>query len=402
MARSPSACACSEKAQLEDGAADAGHARSAPPPRRCAWSVPTGRRSAAARWPNAAPELRGRRGTDRAGVPSPCSSPSSRIDSSSSPTKAVPRSKDSVTMVTRQPSFSSPTRLATGMRTSSRKSSANSVGPGDGAQRPDLDARRVHGHDQPGDPPVAAPRPVRTSSSQKSATSACDVQIFEPVTTYSSPSRTARVRSDGQVASGVGLAEALAPDLVAAQDRRQVALALLGCALGDDGRPGVEEADEVHPDVGRAGPLALLLEDQLFDRRGAPAATLVRPVDPGIARRRRAALPGACRRPGGPASRRRRRRRHGVAAWSPARRAARRGRPSSARCSEGPCVRWSEAGPARSRRTTRDPEPQAVRSRPKSLMALPRTILRLCSSVRPAICSSAISRVRGQVESECG
>ena len=46
-----------------------------------------------------------------------------------SPTKAVPRSKLSVTMVTRQPSFSSPTRLATGTRTSSRNSSANSVDP---------------------------------------------------------------------------------------------------------------------------------------------------------------------------------------------------------------------------------------------------------------------------------
>ncbi len=32
-------------------------------------------------------------------------------------------------MVTRQPSFSSPTRLATGTRTSSRNSSANSVEP---------------------------------------------------------------------------------------------------------------------------------------------------------------------------------------------------------------------------------------------------------------------------------
>ena len=51
------------------------------------------------------------------------------MHSSSSPTKAVPRSKDSVTMVTRQPSFSSPTRLATGTRTSFRNSSANSVVP---------------------------------------------------------------------------------------------------------------------------------------------------------------------------------------------------------------------------------------------------------------------------------
>ena len=51
------------------------------------------------------------------------------MHSSSSPTNAVPRSKESVTMVTRHPSFSSPTRLATGMRTSFKKSSANSVVP---------------------------------------------------------------------------------------------------------------------------------------------------------------------------------------------------------------------------------------------------------------------------------
>ena len=29
---------------------------------------------------------------------------------------------------------------------------------------------------------------------------------------------------------------------------------------------GVEQPDEVHPDVGRAGPFALLFEDQLLDR----------------------------------------------------------------------------------------------------------------------------------------
>ncbi len=54
---------------------------------------------------------------------------SSSIDWSSSPTKAVPRSKLNVVIVTRQPAFSSPTRLATGTRTSSRKSSANSSEP---------------------------------------------------------------------------------------------------------------------------------------------------------------------------------------------------------------------------------------------------------------------------------
>lgn len=39
---------------------------------------------------------------------------------------------------------------------------------------------------------------VRTSSSHQSATSACEVQIFCPVTTYASPSRTALVRSEAR------------------------------------------------------------------------------------------------------------------------------------------------------------------------------------------------------------
>jgi hypothetical protein len=44
-------------------------------------------------------------------------------------TKAVPRSNEKVTMATRQPSSSGPTRLATGTRTSSRNTSLNSVEP---------------------------------------------------------------------------------------------------------------------------------------------------------------------------------------------------------------------------------------------------------------------------------
>ena len=41
----------------------------------------------------------------------------------------MPRSKLSVTMATRQPSFSSPTRFATGTRTSSKNTSQNSAVP---------------------------------------------------------------------------------------------------------------------------------------------------------------------------------------------------------------------------------------------------------------------------------
>ena len=60
----------------------------------------------------------------------------------------TPFEADSVTMVTRQPSFSSPTRLATGIRTSSRKSSANSVEPAM-VRAAGSRHRGVHGQDQP-------------------------------------------------------------------------------------------------------------------------------------------------------------------------------------------------------------------------------------------------------------
>ena len=104
------------------------------------------------------------------------------MHSRSSPTKAVPRSKDSVTIVTRQPSFSSPTRFVTGMRTSFRKSWANSVVPSmvrSGWISIPGESMGMISHEMP----RLRSSPVRTSSSQKSATSACDVQIFEPVTT---------------------------------------------------------------------------------------------------------------------------------------------------------------------------------------------------------------------------
>ncbi len=109
---------------------------------------------------------------------------SSSKASSRSPTKAVPRSKLSVTMVTRQPSFSSPTRLSTGTRTSSRNNWANSVEPAMVASgRISTPGARMSmmSHEMPRWRLSLAP--VRTSSSQKSATSACEVQILVPVTT---------------------------------------------------------------------------------------------------------------------------------------------------------------------------------------------------------------------------
>ena len=55
--------------------------------------------------------------------------------------------------------------------------------------------------------------------------------------------------------------------------------------------PACSRPDEVHADVGRAGALALLLEDQLLHRRGAAPAALGRPVDAGVAGVEERALP---------------------------------------------------------------------------------------------------------------
>ena len=74
---------------------------------------------------------------------------------------------------------------------------------------------------------------------------ASDVQTFWPLTTNSSPSRTARVVEAGEVAAGAGLAEELAPDLLAGEQREEVALLLLVGAGVQDRRPGPADADRV-------------------------------------------------------------------------------------------------------------------------------------------------------------
>ena len=54
----------------------------------------------------------------------------------------------------------------------------------------------------------------------------------------------------------------------------------------------MQQADEVHPDVGRPGPLGLLEEDQVLGGRRAPAAELRRPVDARVAGVVEQPLPG--------------------------------------------------------------------------------------------------------------
>ena len=98
-------------------------------------------------------------------------------------------------MATRQPSFSSPTRLATGTRTSSKKTSLNSLLPRMVSRgRMSMPGVSMGTINQEIPLCFGASGSVRTSSSQYWATWAWLVQIFCPLMTYSSPSRTARVR----------------------------------------------------------------------------------------------------------------------------------------------------------------------------------------------------------------
>ena len=84
----------------------------------------------------------------------------------------------------------------------------------------------------------------------------------------------------GQVGSGAGLAEALTPVLLAAQDAGQVPGLLLVGAVRDDGRSGEHHADPVER-VRRPAYRGLLVEDGLCQRVQSPAAVRDRPRQPG-------------------------------------------------------------------------------------------------------------------------
>src|SRR6185369_17043524 len=93
-----------------------------------------------------------------------------------------------------------------------------------------------------------------------------------------------RAGPDGrEVAARAGLAEELAPHLVAGEDRREKARLLLRAAVGDERRPGVVDADPVQ-ELRRAGASELFVQDGLMDGRGGVAAVLARPEEADVAR----------------------------------------------------------------------------------------------------------------------
>ena len=85
-----------------------------------------------------------------------------------------------------------------------------------------------------------------------------------------------------EVGPGLGLREALAPDLLGRQDRRDVAPPLLVVAEAQQRRPEDVEPDDVD-ELRRAGRGELLVDDDLLDRRAPAAAELARPCAADVA-----------------------------------------------------------------------------------------------------------------------
>ena len=175
---------------------------------------------------------------------------------------------------------------------------------------------------------------VRTITMPKRARCASVVHTFWPLTTHSSPSRTVRVERPADVGARAGLAEHLAPDLLAGEQRAQVAALLLVAAVGHDRRRAHAVTDRVaavrercarggHPRVHHVLQLG----------RHAESAEALGEVHPRRARRRTP----------------RRAPRRGGSSWDRARRAARRsGRSPAARRSSrsAPLVTPTDAGQA--------------------------------------------------------
>ena len=151
-------------------------------------------------------------------------------------------------------------------------------------------------------------------------------------------------REAREVGAGAGLGEELAPHLLAAPQRAQVApLLLLGAEREDRGRGHAQaDADPLRVVVGRAGRVEGLLDDRLHAAREAEAAEALAgsAPTPGPRRSGRAGSPGG---PSWPAGARRAARRSAAAG---------RTHPSVARASRSRSWRGSSCAPRPVRRRT--------------------------------------------------
>src|SRR5918999_752566 len=96
----------------------------------------------------------------------------------------------------------------------------------------------------------------------------------------------------GEIGARLRLGEALAPDLLAREDRLEPALLLLVRAVRDHHRAAHHHAEDVDR-WRRLGARHLLAEEGLLDERGAAAAVLLRPGEARVAGVVEPALPGA-------------------------------------------------------------------------------------------------------------
>ena len=197
------------------------------------------------------------------------------------PTPMTARSLPSVVCVTAQPPLTSPIDVLRGDAHAREEHLVEVGDAGDLAQRPHVDAGRLHVDDEvrdaavlrllgigarDQDPPVGVLR-VRVPHL---------LPVDDPLVAVAHRTRAER----GEVGAGTGLAEQLAPQLVAAQHRVEVALLLLGRAVHHE--RGRDHADPDGEHAGLHVELRLFLRvDRLLDAGAAAAAELLGPRDAG-------------------------------------------------------------------------------------------------------------------------
>ena len=194
-------------------------------------------------------------------------------------TVAPARSLPSVPITTSRPPSTSPTTLSTSVRAPSRNTSQNSSPPARVADRADVDTVLVPWAQRHRDAAGAwVPRcwcgTARTASRRGLERGPDLLSGDDPLVAVALGPRL----QAGEIRTGVRLAEPLAPQLLAAGDRRQEALLLLLGAELQQRRP--EEVATLHADPVRGlGGRMLDVEDQLLCRRATATAVGLGPGD---------------------------------------------------------------------------------------------------------------------------
>ncbi len=201
------------------------------------------------------------------------------------------RSKPSSALAMVQPLLTSPTRLSCGTRTLSKNTSQNS------SCRSRLTIGRtvmpgaVHRHQQEADAVLLLGALVGAHQHEDPVGVVGErgpdlLAVDDEVVAVEHGLGAQR----GEVGAGIGLAVALAPDVLAGEDARQMEALLRRRAVADQQRPEHDDAHVAHPRAAVA--LVLLDQDQMLGRRQAHAAVLARPAgrEPAVPR------PASCTR----------------------------------------------------------------------------------------------------------